>query len=154
MSDMNRVTLLGRMGKDPEIRFTQGGEPIASFSLATSERWNDKSGQKQERTQWHNVSVFGKLAEIVRDYTHKGKQLLVEGSVEYEEWTDKDGVTRKTTKIKVTGFNGRIVLLGGKNDGASEGGAAEQQRSNNGGSRPATQKAIDGWEVSDDDVPF
>jgi single-strand DNA-binding protein len=94
MASLNKVILIGNLGKDPEIRYTQQGEPIANFSLATSERWTDKSGQKQERTEWHRVEVFGKTAQIVRDYCSKGKQVYLEGSIKYDEWTDKDGNKR------------------------------------------------------------
>jgi single-strand DNA-binding protein len=118
MASVNKVVLIGNLGKDPEIRHTQAGEPIANFSLATSEKWTDKSGQKQERTEWHRVEVFGKTAEIVRDYCKKGKPVYLEGSIHYEEWNDKDGNKRNSTKIKVSGFGSRLVLLGGKADGA------------------------------------
>ena len=87
MSDVNEVRLIGRLGRDPEIRYTQSGDPVANFSLATSERWN-KDGQQHERTEWHRVEVFGKTAEIVRDYCAKGSQIHVAGSIRYEEWND------------------------------------------------------------------
>jgi single-strand DNA-binding protein len=117
VSSVNRVILVGNLGRDPEIRYTQGGEAIANFSLATSEKWTGKDGNKQEKTQWHRVEVFGKAAKVVQDYCQKGKQLYVEGKVEYDEWIDKDGNKRNTTKIKVDGFSGKIVLLGGARSG-------------------------------------
>lgn len=116
MSSVNRVILLGNVGRDPEIRYTQAGEPIANFSLATSERWTGKDGQKQEKTEWHRVEVFGKAAQVCRDYVQKGKQLYIEGSIHTDEWTDKDGNKRSTTKVKVSGPNSRVVLLGPKRD--------------------------------------
>ena len=91
MASVNKVILIGNVGKDPEIRYMQSGEPIANFSLATNEVWNDKSGQRQERTEWHRVEVFGKTAQVVRDYVTKGKPIYIEGSIRYDEWTDKDG---------------------------------------------------------------
>jgi single-strand DNA-binding protein len=100
MSNVNLVILIGRSGKEPEIRYSTAGEPIANLSLATSERWNDKSGVKQERTEWHNLVVFGKPAQFVRDFVHKGDLLYVEGSLFTETWTDKDQKERKSTKIK------------------------------------------------------
>ena len=103
MASVNKVILIGNVGKDPEIRYMQSGEPIANFSLATNEVWNDKSGQKQERTEWHRVEVFGKTAQVVRDYVTKGKPVYIEGSIRYDEWTDKDGNKRNTTKIRVSG---------------------------------------------------
>lgn len=140
MASLNKVTLIGFVGKDPEVRFTQAGEPIANFSLATSESWYDKSGQKQDRTDWHRIEVFGKAAQVVRDYVTKGKQLYVEGSLSYQEYTDKDGIKRNVTKIRVSGFNSRIVLLGSKGEG-----------------RPAASDAGDAGEefqATDEDVPF
>ncbi len=103
MASVNKVILIGNVGRDPEIRYTQSGEPIANFTLATNEVWNDKSGQKQERTEWHRVEVFGKTAQVVRDYVTKGRPVYIEGSVRYEEWTDKDGNKRNTTRIRVSG---------------------------------------------------
>lgn len=120
MASVNKVVLVGNVGKDPEIRFTQAGEPIANFSLATSEHWTDKAGKKQEKTEWHRVEVFGKTAQVVRDYVTKGKPVYVEGSLHYEEWTDKTTGAKKTScKVRVSGFGGRIVLLGSKNEGAA-----------------------------------
>src|SRR3990167_8070939 len=96
MSSVNKVVLIGNLGKDPEIRYLPSGDPVASFSVATSEKWTDKSGQKKEETQWHRIEVFGKTAEIVRDYCSKGKQVYIEGSIRYDEWTDKEGRQRNT----------------------------------------------------------
>ena len=143
MADLNKVMLIGRVGRDPEIRYTQSGNPIAGFSLATSERWKSKDGEKQESTQWHKVSVFGKMAEVVRDYVSKGKQIYIEGQVTYEEWNDKDGNKRNTTKIKVDGFNGKLILLGSKGDSNGGGGRG----------RPPAQED-EGFQAKDEDVPF
>ncbi|HLA78757.1 MAG TPA: single-stranded DNA-binding protein [Vicinamibacteria bacterium] len=141
MASVNRVILIGNLGRDPEMRYTQGGEPIANFSLATSESWTDKTGNKQERTEWHKVEVFGKVAQVVRDYCTKGKQIYIEGSIRYDEWTDKDGNKRYSTKIRVSGPNSRLVLLGSRGDG---------------GSRPSAVQEGPPEEVhvTDDDVPF
>lgn len=144
MSSLNKVALIGNVGRDPEIRFTQAGEPIANFSLATTEKWTGKDGNKQEKTNWHRVEVFGKTAQVVRDYVTKGKQLYLEGSVEYEDWTDKDGNKRNTTKIKVSAFNGKLVLLGGKGDRS---GADDTQESVWGGQAPAK-------DITDEETPF
>jgi len=148
MASVNRVILIGNLGRDPEIRYTQAGEPIANFSLATSERWTGKDGQKQERTEWHRVEVFGKTAQVVRDYCQKGKQVYIEGSIHYDEWTDKDGNKRNTTKIHVGGPNSKVVLLGsrGEGGGGPKGGGAP------GG--PAGGPPSDDFQASDDDVPF
>lgn len=112
---LNLVVLIGRVGRDPEIRFTQGGDPVANISVATSERWT-KDGQKQERTEWHSVTVFGKTAQFVRDYVQKGALVSVEGSIRYEEYKDKDGNDRKATKVKAQ----RVELLTGRGERSSE----------------------------------
>jgi single-strand DNA-binding protein len=148
MASLNKVILIGNLGKDPEIRYTQAGEPIANFSLATSERWTDKSGQKQEKTEWHRVEVFGKTAQIVRDYCSKGKQVYLEGSIKYDEWTDKDGNKRNMTKIRVSGPGSRLVLLGSRGEGGARPGSAAPE----GGGPPAD--GGDDFHASDDDVPF
>jgi single-strand DNA-binding protein len=147
VASVNKVILVGNLGKDPEIRYTQSGEPIANFSLATNEVWNDKNGQKQERTEWHRVEVFGKTAQIVRDYCTKGRAVYLEGSIRYDEWTDKDGNKRNMTKIRVSGPGSRLVLLGGRGEAGGGGGAARGGAS----SEPA---ATDDFQATDDDVPF
>src|SRR2546428_11282906 len=150
MASVNKVILIGTLGTDPEIRYTQAGEPIANSSLATTEAWTDKSGQKQERTEWHRVEVFGKTAQVVRDYLTKGRQVYLEGSIRYDEWTDKDGNKRNTTKIRISGPNSKLVLLGGRGEGGPRGG---------GGGGPEVKESPGGappedFQVSDDDVPF
>lgn len=137
MASVCKVILIGNVGADPEIRFTQGGEPIASFSLATTESWKGRDGKKQEKTEWHSVSVFGKTAEVCRDYVTKGKQIYIEGTLIYEEWTGKDNVKKTKAKIKVSGPNSRLVLLGSGNGG---------------GKRP--ERGGDDFAVDDGDVPF
>jgi single-strand DNA-binding protein len=152
MASVNKVILIGNLGRDPEIRYTQAGEPIANFSLATSEKWTGKDGQKQERTDWHRVEVFGKQAQVVRDYLTKGRSVYVEGQIRYEDWTDKDGNKRNSTRIRVNQFNGRIVLLGSRGDGGrGDAGprGGEPAEADTGGAPPA-----DDFKVSDDDVPF
>ena len=108
MAGVNKVILVGNLGRDPELRYTQQGTAVANFSLATSESWTSKSGEKQERTEWHRVEVFGKTAQVVRDFCSKGKQVYIEGSIRYDEWTDKDGNKRYMTKIRVSGPNSRV----------------------------------------------
>jgi single-strand DNA-binding protein len=142
MASVNKVILIGNLGRDPEIRYLQSGDPVANFSLATSESWTGKDGQKQERTEWHKVEVFGKPAQVVRDYLSKGRQVYVEGSIRYDEWTDKDGNKRYMTKIRVSGPNSRLVLIGGRGEGGGKPGPSE----------PAPP--ADDFQASDDDVPF
>jgi len=153
MASVNKVILIGNVGRDPEIRFTQAGEPIANFTLATNEVWNDKSGQKQERTEWHRVEVFGKTAQVVRDYVTKGRSVYIEGSIRYEEWTDKDGNKRNTTRIRVSGPGSRLVMLGGRGEGGGGGGARSSGGSSASESQPPAEGAEE-FQASDDDVPF
>ena len=149
MASVNKVVLIGNLGKDPEIRYMQSGEPIANFSLATSEQWTDKGGQKQERTEWHRVEVFGKTAQVVRDYCQKGKQVYIEGSIRYDEWTDKDGNKKYMTKIRVSGPNSRLVLLGGRGEGGGgRGSSGPPSEGKESGGPP------EDFQVSDEDVPF
>lgn len=142
MSSINKVVLIGNLGRDPEIRYLPSGDPVANFSLATTDTWRDKAGKKQEDTQWHQVEVFGKVAEVVRDYCTKGKQVYIEGSIKYNDWTDKDGVKRTKAVIRVSGPNSRLVLLGGRS-GKNEASTSSPQAQQGGG-------------VPDysDDVPF
>lgn len=99
MSGVNKVIIVGRLGQDPEIRYTQGGSAVSNFSVATSENWTDKEGQKQERTEWHRVVVWGKAAENCAQYLGKGRQVFVEGRLQTRQWEDKDGNKRYTTEV-------------------------------------------------------
>jgi single-strand DNA-binding protein len=108
MASVNKVILIGNLGRDPEVRYTQGGAAVANFTLATNEVWTDKSGARQERTEWHRIVVWGKQAEIVREHLTKGKQVYVEGSLQTRQWDDKEGNKRSTTEIKAL----RVVMLG------------------------------------------
>lgn len=110
---LNRVQLIGHLGSDPEIRATQDGKPIANMSIATSDTWNDAQGQKQEKTEWHRVVVFGRLAEIVQQYLKKGSQIFVEGKLQTRKWTDKQGIERYSTEVVLGQFVGQLIMLGG-----------------------------------------
>lgn len=96
---VNKVMVLGRLGQDPELKYTPSGMAVCNFTVATSETWNDKAGQKQERTEWHRIVVWGKLAELCNQYLSKGKQTFVEGSLQTRSWDDKDGTKRYTTEV-------------------------------------------------------
>ena len=109
MGSVNKVILVGNLGRDAELRYTPGGAAVATLNLATTEVWNDKSGQKQEKTEWHRVVLWGKQAESLQEYLTKGKQIYVEGRLQTRQWDDKDGNKRYTTEIKAD----RITLLGG-----------------------------------------
>jgi single-strand DNA-binding protein len=160
---LNKVTLIGNLGNDPEVRSTTGGNRVATFSLATSRSWNDAGGAKQEKTEWHRCVVWNtkssQLADIVEKYVKKGDKLYVEGRIEYRQWQDKDGQTRYSTEINVREL---IMLGGGRGGGApdfdGEGGGARRA------SAPAKAKAPAGGEDfedfpnalqdEDDDLPF
>lgn len=107
---INKVILVGNLGNDPELRYSQGGNAIASISVATSERWKDKNGEAQERTEWHRVKAFGKLAEIIGEYCKKGQTVYIEGSLRTEKYTDKNGVEKYSTDI----IADEMQMLGGK----------------------------------------
>jgi single-strand DNA-binding protein len=120
---INKVILVGNLGQDPEIRYTADGRPIANFSIATSESWKDKnSGEKREKTEWHRVVVFGKLAEICGEYLSKGRQVYIEGKLQTRKWQGQDGQDRYTTEVVIDGFTGTMQMLGTR-DGGGGGGA-------------------------------
>lgn len=109
----NKAILVGNVGKDPEIRQTQSGDNIANLSLATSEKWKNKSGEQQEKTEWHNVVIFGKLADVVEEYVKKGDKLYIEGKIQTRKWQDKENNDRWSTEV-VLDFNGKMEMLGSK----------------------------------------
>jgi single-strand DNA-binding protein len=156
MASVNKVILVGNVGRDPEIRYTQGGDPIANFSIATNEAWTDKSGQKQEHTEWHNVEVFGKTAQVVSQYVTKGRQVYIEGTLRTNEYKDKDGNQKKTVRVRVSGPNSRLVLLGGRGEGggAGGGGGSYGRGGGGGGTSSGGEAPPDDFQASDDDVPF
>lgn len=105
MAGVNKVILIGNLGKDPELRYTPGGQAVASFSLATGEKWKDKDGVMQDRTEWHNIVVWGRQAEIAKNYLSKGRQIYIEGRIQTRSWEDKDGNKRYTTEIVAQRLN-------------------------------------------------
>ncbi|HYO58580.1 single-stranded DNA-binding protein [Archangium sp.] len=116
---VNKVILIGNLGADPEVRFTPGGQAVANFRIATSDTWTDKNGQKQERTEWHRIVVWGKLAELCGEYLKKGRQCYVEGRLQTREWTDKEGRKNYTTEVVANA----VTFLGGRDSaGAGSGG--------------------------------
>jgi single-strand DNA-binding protein len=120
---VNKVILVGNVGKDPEIRRTQDGRPIANLSIATSESWRDKnSGEKKEKTEWHRVVVFSEpLCKVIEQYVKKGAKLYIEGALQTRKWTDKDGVEKYSTEVVLQGFNGQMTMLDGARQGAGAG---------------------------------
>jgi single-strand DNA-binding protein len=125
---VNKVILVGNLGKDPEVRYTPNGKAVANLTLATSESWKDQSGQIQEKTEWHRVSMFGKLAEIAGEYLKKGSQVYIEGKLQTRKWQDQQGQDRYTTEVVLDPFSGVMQMLGGRSGGQSEGGYQQQNQ--------------------------
>ena len=119
---LNKVMLIGRLGQDPEVRSTQDGRSLCTFSLATSENWNDKNtGEKREKTEWHRVVVFNEgLVNIIQQYVKKGSNVFIEGQLQTRKWEDKDGIEKYTTEVVLQGFNSPFKMLDSKNSGSSE----------------------------------
>ncbi|MGA3335136.1 MAG: single-stranded DNA-binding protein [Terracidiphilus sp.] len=152
---VNRVFLLGNVGKDPEIRSTGGGTMVATFGLATSERSKDGQGNWQDRTEWHNIVVYGRLAEIVRDYVKKGSKLFVEGRITTRNWDDKDHAGRKVYRTEIIVSD--LSLLSARDDGgASSRSSSASNAAVNEDQRPpaGADDYAQSAEISDDDIPF
>jgi single-strand DNA-binding protein len=148
MGSVNKAILVGNLGRDAEMRFTAGGTPVATVSLATTERFTDKEGQKREDTQWHRIVIWGKTAQSLHEYLTKGKQIYVEGRIQTREWEDKDKNKVKTTEIRAD----KIVLLGG-----GGGGGGESRPRSTGGGRSMESMDTSDMPVEapgDDDIPF
>lgn len=129
---LNKVQIIGNLGKDPEVRHSGDGKAIANLTIATSEKWKDAQGNPQEKTEWHRVVMFGKLAEVAEKYTKKGQTVYIEGKLQTRKWANKDGVDVYTTEIVVDGFSGSMRMLGGNSE----------------------PKATPEPEQFDDDIPF
>ncbi|MFP2911301.1 single-stranded DNA-binding protein [Pyxidicoccus sp. 3LFB2] len=164
---VNKVILIGNLGADPEVRFTPGGQAVANFRIATSESWTDKNGQKQERTEWHRIVVWGKLAELCGEYLKKGRQCYVEGRLQTREWTDKENRKNYTTEVvanAVTFLGGRDagegMGMGGGGGGGRRQGPAQRGNGNGmdtdyGQPPPMDDSNMGGGPgAGDDDIPF
>jgi single-strand DNA-binding protein len=117
---LNKVTLIGNLGKDPEIRHTQDGRPIASFSLATTESWKDKSGEKRDKTEWHNIVVFSEgLVKVIQSYVKKGSKIYIEGQLQTRKWQDNEGRDRYTTEVVLQNYNSQMIMLDSRNGNSS-----------------------------------
>jgi single-strand DNA-binding protein len=162
---VNKVILVGRLGRDPETRYTGGGQAVANFSVATDETYKDKNGERQKRTEWHKIVVWGKQAEIAQQYLKKGSLIFIEGRIQSREWQDKEGQKRTSFEIVASNFR----MLGGRGDGAAAGASAGASRAGGGGddfdnhASPAEESygggsggghAPAGPEISDEDIPF
>lgn len=148
---VNKVILIGRLGSNPEIRYTPSGAAVANFNMATNESWNDKNGQKQERTEWHRVVVWGKLAQLCGEYLSKGRQVYIEGRLQTRQWQDKEGQTKYTTEIIAS----TVQFLGGggperaAGPGMNAGGAAPSQKQDD-----FSQVRMEEPSFTEEDIPF
>ena len=144
MGSVNKVILVGNLGRDAELRYTPGGAAVATLNLATTETWYDKEGQRQEKTEWHRVILWGKQAETLNQYLQKGKQIYVGGRLQTRQWDDKDGNKRYTTEIR----GDRVVLLSGGGGGGGPRGGGRSE-----GPHPEPMD-VGAAELSEDDIPF
>jgi len=154
---VNKVILVGRLGRDPETRYTGGGQAVANFSVATDESYKDRNGERQKRTEWHKIVVWGKQAEIAQQYLKKGSLVFIEGRIQSREWQDKEGQKRTSFEIVANNFR----MLGGRGDGAasaSGGGGAASSRGGDEFDQAGPGEEIGGThggpEISDEDIPF
>ena len=155
---VNKVILVGRLGRDPETRYTGGGQAVANFSVATDETYKDKAGDRQKRTEWHKIVVWGKQAEIAQQYLRKGSLIFIEGRIQSREWQDKEGQKRTSFEIVATNFR----MLGGRGDGAAAGamgGGSRAEEHDQAGPAddfggPGGGGGVSGPEISDEDIPF
>jgi single-strand DNA-binding protein len=157
MAGVNKVILIGNLGRDPEIRSFQNGGRVASFSIATSENWKDKAtGEKKERTEWHRISVLNdKLVEVVEKYVKKGSKLYIEGQLETRKWTNKDGQEQYTTEVVLRPFRGELTMLDGANSNRSGGASMSgPEEASYGGSSSSSGGSMGGGSDLDDSIPF
>jgi single-strand DNA-binding protein len=144
MSGVNKVIILGRLGKDPEVRNFQNGGKVVNFSVATSERWKDSDGNQKERTEWHNVAIFNEhLAGIAERYLRKGAQVYLEGRLETRKWQDQSGNDRYTTEVVLRQYRGELQLIGGRGDGGGDAPAND-----------APRRSVADDRALDDEIPF
>jgi single-strand DNA-binding protein len=166
MAGVNKVILIGNLGADPEVRYMPSGDAVANVRIATSDTWKDKNtGERQERTEWHNVVFFGKLAEIVKQYLHKGSKIYVEGKLRTRKWQGQDGQDRYTTEV-VVDINGTMQMLDSRSGGGGGGSSVAfddepSYQSSRGGGRPQSSSpapssggSSQGAADFDDDIPF
>lgn len=156
MASLNKVLLIGNLGRDPEIRYLPSGDAVASLNIATTETWKDKSGEKQEKTEWHRVSMFGRLAEIAGEYLKKGSQVYIEGRIETRKYTDKDGVEKYATEIKASEMKmlGSRSMAGGTGDMDNASPASSSRSGGGASSAPSKAPAGGAFDDLEDDIPF
>jgi single-strand DNA-binding protein len=155
MASINKVILIGNLGRDPEVRYMPSGDAVANITIATTETWKDKAGEKQEQTEWHRVAMFGKTAEIAGEYLKKGSQVYIEGKLQTRKWTDKEGQERYTTEIRAD----RMQMLGSRSGGSERMAPPEDDAPpRSSGPAPAKKAAGAGkggnFDDLEDDIPF
>jgi single-strand DNA-binding protein len=148
MGSVNKAILVGNLGRDVELRYTPGGAAVANLSIATTRVWNDRSGQRQEETEWHRVVAWDKQAETANKYLRKGRQVYVEGRLQTRKWDDRDGNTRYTTEVRAE----RVVLLGRREDDG--GGGGQRPEHPDAQAAPAVEGPAPAPELTEDDIPF
>jgi single-strand DNA-binding protein len=148
MSSLNKIMLIGHLGKDPEIRYTPDGSPVATFSLATSENWTDKSGNRQEHTEWHTIVAWTRLADLAKRFLSKGRQVYIEGKIRSREWNDKDGNKRRTTEVIAS----QMVLLGSRPQGTDAG--IQSMDSSAKTASDSSEPQFGDAGIADSDIPF
>ncbi len=152
---MNKVILVGNLGRDPEIRHTNSGQKIANLSVATSDTWKDKSGERQERTEWHRVVVFNaNLADVAERYLRKGSKVYLEGALQTRKYTDQSGQERFTTEVVLGAFRGELIILDGRADNAGMGGTSSHTDSSSSNSGWDATPLSGGTDSFDDEIPF
>jgi len=149
MASVNKVILIGNLGADPETRYLPSGDAVTNIRIATTENWKDKSGDKQEHTEWHRISFFGRLAEIAGEYLKKGSPVYVEGRIRTRKWQDKEGQDRYSTEIVAD----RMQLLGGRGSGG-DGGSSRGESASSGSGKAPSKKSGGSFDDMDDDIPF
>lgn len=147
---VNKAILIGNLGADPEVRFTPGGQAVANFRIATSESWTDKGGQKQERTEWHRIVVWGKLAELCGEYLAKGRQCFVEGRLQTREWTDKENRKNYTTEVVAN----NVVFLGARDPALAGANRPKRNGAEDYGAPPPGAEESSPASATEDDIPF
>lgn len=153
---VNKVILVGNLGRDPEVRSFQNGGRVANLSVATSRRWRDgQTGEQRENTEWHRISIYDdKLVEVAEKYLRKGRKIYLEGELQTRKWTDQSGQERYTTEIAVPRFRGQLTMLGGRGEEGGFAGESSDDRSPRQGAAPAAPAPAGGTDDFDDDIPF
>src|SRR5579871_282567 len=147
---VNKVILVGRLGRDPETRYTSSGQAVCNFTMATDETFKDRAGERQKRTEWHRIVVWAKQAEIAQQYLRKGSLIYLEGRIQTRQWDDKEGQKRTTTEIVANNFR----MLGGRGEGGMGGGAGAGDTEPQAAAAAAGAEEVPSTEISDEDIPF